>query len=121
MIGRSTQVRLTNQTPYTLILTQATLTQGAWSADQLPPRAIAAGRTGVWQSEAVCFADGTAGAVCYSAVLFPPSGSPEETISIAWSNPFSGVSTYQADATASTVLGEGVRGFNASVTFTLSR
>ena len=117
--GRSTEVLLTNQTPYTLILSEATVSKGSWSTHKAPPKVVAAGRTVSWQSEAEDFAAGTAGAVCYNAVLFPPFGATREVISIEWSNPFSGVTTYSADTGGCTISRDGGQGFNASVTFTI--
>lgn len=120
MAERSTEVLLTNQTPYTLILCEATVSRGSWSTHKAPPKVIAAGRTVSWQTEADGFAQGTAGAVSYNAVLFPPFGATREVISIEWSNSFTGVATYSADVTSGTIVRDGGQGFNATVCFTLS-
>ncbi len=114
MSSRSTTVKLINNTPATLKLTNAKLSHGVWSQNMYPPETINGNSDGIWMSESDGFMTGTEGTVTYAL----PNGAGN--VVIHWDNPYVGSNSYSDSVPSGYQISRsGGGGDNATVTFTL--
>jgi hypothetical protein len=118
MPRRSTRVTLSNNTPYTLQLTDPNMatqdpTHGNWTDLWRPPTQIPPKTHGQWQSESAGIGTGTEGSLSYEIVntgVFVPPADPmhpfpqdqpcsHEVVNIHWDNPFVWQNTIPIDYT----------------------
>ncbi|QRV32440.1 Crystal protein ET79 (plasmid) [Streptomyces californicus] len=112
--ARSTHVTLNNNSGALLSRTDARLSWGIWSDNQLPAVNINPGNRSSWQSESDGFMTGTQGSVTYVV-------STGGHVTVKWNNPYAGSNKYECIAPANrTCSYSGGSGDNATVSFTLS-
>jgi hypothetical protein len=129
MSARTVTVTLFNNLENTqLILVGSGLSHGEWGAQ--PPEKIPAATDLLWSSQSDGFLTGTQGWARYYPVRLKPPGNvvppqvpDDQTIYIAWDNPFVGSDSYQISAPPPYVLafvpGSGDEGNQDRLSFTL--